>query len=314
MIGQALHVPEDLGVENADFSKAVAYVEGEFVPYLDAKISLRDFGFTHADATYDVVHTWKGAFFRLDDHLDRFERSLKGMRLDPGLSRAQVHGILNELVQRTGLRDTLVYFACTRGAPPLGSRDPASCINIFVAHAQPLVLRGSPQQMRQGLSLRISEDVHRIPAHSIDPTMKNHHWGDFTRALFVAKDQGFDSVVLTNEAGNVAEGPGFNIMAMVDGGLISPDANVLEGISRKTMMELAELAGIPARLDKLSPDALRGADEAFITSTSCGLYPVTRVDNRILSNGAPGPVATALLNLYYQKKNEGWMLTPVPGL
>ena len=314
MIAQALHVPENLGLEDADYARALAYIDGAFVPYLDAKISVRDFGFSHADVTYDVVHTWRGGFFRLDDHLDRFERSLKGFRLDPGLTRGEMTAILHELVRRTGLRETLVYFACTRGAPPLGGRDPADCVNTFLAHAQPLILRGSPGQMRKGLSMMISEEVHRISARSVDPTMKNVHWGDFTRALFMAKDAGFDTVVLTGQDGNVTEGPGFNVMAVMDGALVTPDAGVLEGVSRRTMMELAGFAGIPARYAAVSPGALRDADEVFITSTSCGLFPVTRVDDRILGNGAPGPLTTRLLNLYYQKKNEGWMMTPVPGL
>jgi len=311
MISETLYVPDHLGADQADYSKAIAYVDGEFAPYLDAKISVRDFGLTHADMTYDVVHTWKGGFFRLDDHLDRFEKSLAGMRLHPGMTRAQVRDVLFECVRRTGLKDTLVYFACTRGAPPLGSRDPTRCTNKFFAHVQPLILRGTPEEMRRGLNVKVSETIHRIPADSVDPICKNVHWGDFTRALFIARDEGYDSVVLTDHDGNVAEGPGFNVVAVVNGRMTTPDANVLEGVSCKTMVELAGILSIPASYGKLKPADLRTADEAFITSTSCGLFPITRVDGRVLSNGAVGPVATRLLNLYYEKKNAGWHLTPV---
>lgn len=305
-----LNVPVHLGLECADFSRALAYIDGEYVPLQEAKLPVRDFGLTHADVTYDVLHIWKGSFFRLNDHLDRFERSLAGMRLDPGLSRSGIQAVLSGLVHRSGLRDALLYFACTRGQPPLGSRDPAQGVNTFFAHVQPLVLRGSPQEMQRGLSMQISPTVHRIPSDSVDPTLKNTHWGDFTRALFLAKDAGFDTVVLTAHDGLVAEGPGFNIFALTGGALVSPDRNVLEGVSRRTMLELAAMLGVPARLGPLTPDALRDADEAFITSTSCGLFPVTRVDGRVLSNGAPGPVTTRLLNLYYAKKDEGWLMIP----
>ncbi len=310
-VRESLHVPDYLGVENADYSRAVAYVDGEFVPYLDAKISIRDFGLTRADVTYDVVHTWKGAFFRLEDHLDRFENSLQGMRLDPGLNRAKLRAVLSECVRRTRLKDTLVYFACTRGAPPLGSRDSGRCANKFFAHVQPLVLRGTPEEMRRGLNLKISETVRRIPSNSVDSTCKNVHWGDFTRAQFSAKDEGYDTVVLTDQAGDVTEGPGFNVVAVVENDLITPDANVLEGISCRTMMELSRSIGIRARYGKLSPQILRSADEAFITSTSCGLFPVTQVDGRAIGNGSPGAITTRLLNLYYKKKDEGWLMTPV---
>jgi branched-chain amino acid aminotransferase len=308
---ETLHVPEGLDVAHADFSRAVAWVDGVIGPLHDAKISVRDFGLTHADVTYDVLHTWKGGFFRLDDHMDRFARSLAGMRLDPGLSRDQIVAILADLVRRSGLAETLVSFYCTRGAPPLGSRDPALAKSSFFATVQPLVLRGTPEQMRQGLSVQISETTRRIPADSVDPRLKNVHWGDFNRALFDARDAGFQQVLLTDHAGYVTEGPGFNVIALIDGKLVAPDFNVLEGVSCRTMIELAGEIGVPAGYGKLTPEALRDADEAFITSTSCGLFPITRIDTRVLGNGAPGPITTRLLNTYYRKKNAGWHLTPV---
>ena len=309
-----LNVPLHLGPDDADFSRSLAFIEGGYVPLADAKLSVRDFGFMHADATYDVMHVWKGGFFRLRDHMDRFAKSLAGMRLDPGLNREQIVEVLAELVRRAGLQNALLYWACTRGQPPFGSRDPALSVNTFFAYVMPLVLRGSPEEMRRGLSMQISRTVHRIPSDSVDPVLKNNHWGDFTRAWYLAKDEGFDTTVLTSHDGLVAEGPGFNIFALTRGELISPDSNVLEGISRQTMLELAAVLGTPARLGKLTPEALLDADEVFITSTSCGLFPVTRLDGRILGNGAPGPVTTRLLNLYYEKKDQGWHITPISGM
>jgi branched-chain amino acid aminotransferase len=313
-VPQSLHIPEGLDAAHADFSRAIAWVDGEICPLLDAKISVRDFGLTHADVTYDVLHTWKGGFFRLDDHMDRFAASLAGWRLDPGLSRGQIVAILADLVRRSGLSDTLVSFYCTRGAPPLGSRDPGLAKASFFAHVQPLVLRGTPEQMRAGLSVQISETTRRIPADSVDPRHKNVHWGDFNRALFDARDAGFQTVLLTDHAGHVTEGPGFNVMALIDGQLIAPDFNVLEGVSCRTMLELAGDLGVPAAYGKLTAEALRDADEAFITSTSCGLFPITRIDSRVLGNGAPGPVTTRLLNTYYRRKDEGWKITPVDSI
>jgi branched-chain amino acid aminotransferase len=236
------------------------------------------------------------------------------MRLNPRLTRGEIQGILSELVRRSGLSDTLLYFACTRGAPPIGSRDEGRCLNKFFAHLQPLVLRGTPDQMRRGLNVTISETIRRIPSDSVESKFKNVHWGDFTRAAFSARDEGYDTVFLTDHSGHVAEGPGFNVVAVIDGGLLAPDANVLEGISCKTMLELAHVLGIPARYGKLSPAMVRNAEEVFITSTSCGLFPVTHIDGRAIGTGAPGPIATRLLNLYYRKKDEGWMMTRIDGV
>ena len=85
-----------------------AYVDGEFVAPEDAKISIFDWGFLHSDATYDVAHVWQGRFFRLDDHLDRFEASLAALRLAPGLSRERMREVMHECVRRAGLRDAYV--------------------------------------------------------------------------------------------------------------------------------------------------------------------------------------------------------------
>jgi branched-chain amino acid aminotransferase len=286
-------------------------VDGAYGPLLDAKLPIRDFGLTHADQTYDVTHVWNGGFFRLDDHMDRFEASLAGMRLNPRLTRAEMVAVLEGCVRRSGLRYALVYWACTRGAPPPGSRDPRAARSVFLAYAQPLVLRGGPAEMRRGLAVRISPDVRRIPPDSLNPHWKNVHWGDFTRALFDAQDLGFDTTLLLDHQGRVTEGPGFNVMALVRGELVCPAEGTLEGISARTMLEIAAELGLPARYGDLSPEDLRQSEEAFITSTSTGLFPITRVDDRVLSNGAPGPVAVRLLNEYYRRKQAGWRITPI---
>jgi hypothetical protein len=112
---EELQVPGHLTVANADFGRALAFVEGRIVPLAEATVSVRDLGLMYADMTYDVVHSWRGGFFRLEDHLDRFLASCAGLRLDPGHDREGIRRILGELLRRSGLADTLVYFACTRG-------------------------------------------------------------------------------------------------------------------------------------------------------------------------------------------------------
>lgn len=311
LMGAALSVPDFLGAEQADFSKAMAYLDGQWAPFEQARIPLRDFGFLRADLTYDVLHVWNGGFFRLDDHLDRFAASCRGFRLNPGRSREEVAALLAEAVRRTGLRYALVWFACSRGVAPMGSRDPQLAKNAFYIYAVPLMIRGSPAAMQKGLAARIHPRIRRIPPDSIDPKLKNTHWADFTAAEFSARDEGYDFPVLLNRDNFVTEGIGGNVMAVVNGELITPAEGCLEGVSAMTMMEIAQGLGIPARYGLLHADELRDADEAFMTSTSCGLFPITRVDERILANGAPGKVTTALLNEYYRRKDAGWLITPI---
>ena len=119
------------------YAQGAAYVEGSIVPIGEARIPITDWGFTRSDVTYDVVHVWQGRFFRLEDHLQRFERSCAALRLDPQLSRAQMRTILLDCVRRCALRDAYVEMICTRGQAPPGSRDPRLCENRFYAFAIP---------------------------------------------------------------------------------------------------------------------------------------------------------------------------------
>jgi branched-chain amino acid aminotransferase len=291
-------------------SDGAAFVEGDYVPIGEARLPLLDWGFTRSDAAYDVVHVWKGSFFRLDDHLDRFQRSCDRLRLDPGYGRDQMREILMRCVRRSGLREAYVEMICTRGVPAPGSRDPRLCRNQFFAFAIPFVWIISRSRQKEGAHLIIS-DVPRIAPASVDPTVKNFHWGDFTRALFQAFDRGGESAVLVDGDGYLSEGPGFNVFRVHQGGVTTPEGTVLEGITRASVRELCEELGIPFAVKRIIPDELRDADEVFISSTAGGVMPVSRVDQRILGNGRPGPVTLRIRESYWRKHEQGWHATPV---
>ena len=288
----------------------VAFSEGRYVPVAEARISVLDWGFARNDTTYDVVHVWKGSFFRLEDHLDRFERSCGLMRLDPGLDRGELREVLMECVRRSGLRDAYVKLACTRGPPAPGSRDPRTCRNTFFAFVIPFVWIIPPERQERGIHLILSS-IPRIPPESVDPTAKNFHWGDLNRGIFEAQERGGDTVALSDLDGNVSEGPGFNVFRVQDGRVTTPEGTVLGGITRQTVEDLCNELGIGFEYGTVSADSLREADEAFLSSTAGGVIPVTRIDDRILSNGAPGPLTTLVRDLYWRKHDEGWHGTPV---
>jgi branched-chain amino acid aminotransferase len=153
--------------------------------------------------------------------------------------------------------------------------------------------------------------VPRIAPASVDPTVKNFHWGDLTRALFEAFERGGETAVLVDHEGFVSEGPGFNVFRVHDGGVTSPGGTVLEGITRQSVAELCEELELPFALRAITPDELRAADEVFISSTAGGVMPVTRIDDRILGNGRPGPLSTRIRELYWRKHEQGWHATPV---
>src|ERR687898_3297713 len=121
------------------YANGAAFVDGQFVPIAEARVPTLDWGFLRSDATYDVAHVWRGAFFRLEDHLDRFVRGMERLRMSPPYGRAQIREILVECVRLSGLRDAYVEVVSTRGVPPPGSRDPRECENSLFAFAVPFV-------------------------------------------------------------------------------------------------------------------------------------------------------------------------------
>ena len=279
-------------------AQGVAYVDGKLVPIADAKISLLDWGFLHSDATYDVAHVWKGKFFRLHDHIDRFFAGMDRLRMSLPESRSDVASILVDCVRASGLRDAYVEMICTRGRPAPGSRDPRTCTNRFHAFAIPFIWIASPEEQTRGLHLIISR-LQRVPPESVDPTVKNYHWLDLVMGLFEAYDRGGETVVLVDGDGNLAEGPGFNIFVVKEGAIATPARGVLEGVTRRTAIELATDAGYEAVRRCVFADEARTADEVFVTSTVGGIMPVTKVDGRAVGSGSPGPITLELSEAYW---------------
>ncbi len=215
-----------------------------------------------------------------------------------------------ECVRLAQLRDAYVEMGCTRGVPPGGTRDPRGLENRFFAFAVPFIWIASEEQRKRGLHLVISS-VRRIPPESLDPTVKNFHWGDLMRGLYEAYDRGGETAVLSDGQGNVTEGPGFNLFAVSAGRVTTPDRGVLEGITRKTVIELCGEAEIPMEIAPLPAEAVRAADEVFLSSTAGGILPVATVDGRAPGGGAPGEITRRLHDLYWSKKEAGWHATPV---
>ena len=294
------------------FAQGCAYIDGAFVPAGEARIPVLDYGFLRSDATYDVVHVWNGAFFRLDDHLERFLRNVGRLRMTLPMAREQLRATAIECVRRSGLREAYLWTICTRGRPAPGSRDPRRCENRLIVFAIPYVPYANEEQRRRGLNVLIAETVRRIPSTSVDPTIKNLHWLDLEMALFEAYDRGAENAVLLDSDDNITEGPGFNVFCIEAGVVVTSDRGALDGITRRTTLELCQELGIPARVEAISRARFLAADEIFFTTSAGGVLPVTRIEGRILGNGAPGPVTAQLSEGYQEWHRTGRHATPVP--
>jgi branched-chain amino acid aminotransferase len=283
----------------SEMSQGCAWIEGSYVPISEARIPILDTGFVRSDLTYDVVAVWNGAFFRLDAHLDRLERSCERLRLRSPKRRAETEEILAEMVARSGLRESYVETIITRGVPAPGERDPRHFEQRFYAYAIPYVWIQRPEQQEVGAKVVVARDTVRVSPGAIDPTVKNFMWGDFIRGLLEAYDRDAVLPILSDGDGNVTEGPGVNVFAVRGGALRTPDRGVLEGITRLTVLDIAAELGIEADIGAVPLSTLYDADEIFLTSTAGGVMPVAELDGRPVRGGGVGELTARIRQTYW---------------
>jgi branched-chain amino acid aminotransferase len=292
-----------------------AFIDGAYCAPADAKVSVFDPGFTHSDVIYDVVSVWRGSFFRLNDHVERFLTSCTGVQLTCPVDGEQLKKILATCVTEGGVLDgAYVSMAVTRGR--YQTKEAARTRNIFamvpnlIVYAIPYMWIADEHVLSRGFRLVLSK-VPRIPSACVDMRYKNYHAGDLTRGRFEAHAAGADRAVHCAIEGYLTEGAGFNVFFVKNGQLHTPARNVLEGITRRTVLELAQELGIPAEVGDYAPHELLHADEAFITSTAGGIMPVAQIDDRTFPQAGRGPVGSRLKDEYWQRRAAGWLSTPV---
>ncbi|KXS17031.1 D-aminoacid aminotransferase-like PLP-dependent enzyme [Gonapodya prolifera JEL478] len=298
-------------VENK-FAKGAAYLSGVgYVPISEAKISVTDYGYRRSDATYDVVSVWDGNFFRLDDHIARFRRSMDGLRMHPPESNDDIKRILHEILRLSGLKNAYVAMDCLRGVPPPGApRRTDFCAQYIICYCIPYAwLIAKDIQETRGAYI-VTSKVPRIPDECVDPTIKNFHWGDLTKASFAAYDQGADTAILLDQKGNLTEGPGFNICLIHTSStpirVVTPERGCLLGVTRQSVIELCEDMGFECEVRAVPKEEMERADEVFICTTAGGIMPISKVDGVDKCGGKPGPVTMAMRTRYWEKRAEGW--------
>ena len=292
-------------------AECASFVEGEIVPIVEAKLPLLDWGFIRGDANQDTISVWKGMFFRLDNHIDRFFRNIETLRMTCPLTRDEVRGVAMDLVRKTGFWEAYVQLIMTRGLPPIGSRDPRTCVNRFQAYCIPYVWIATPEQQLAGLSMYVSERW-RVPPQSVSTRIKHYHWLDFEMSLFDAYDRGAQTACCIDAFGYIAEGPGFNVFAVFDDVVLTPKDGVLDGVTRRTALELCDELGFRHDFGLFTAARAQSeASEVFITSTSGGIIPITTLNGVTIEDGRPGAKTSALHEAYWSKREAGWLGTPV---
>ena len=236
----------------------IAYVNGEYVPREQAKISVFDVGFLRGDAVFDTTSAWNGRIFKLSAHLDRLDLSLRAVRIPCPLPLEELRGVIIETARRCGLQNAYIQTIVTRGEPPFGVRDLTQCRAGLIVFVVPYVFILGPEQIRAG-GRAVIASTRALPAQCLDPKIKSLSRLHFDLAILQGKAAGVDVSIMLDLDGHVTEGPGFNVFVVRGGEMFSPPEGILMGITRRTVFELAaehRHAGARGADDRLRP--LRG--------------------------------------------------------
>jgi branched-chain amino acid aminotransferase len=281
------------------------HIGGKVCPPEEAKISVFDRGFLYGDSVYETIGTAYGRLFAAADHLDRLERSATriGLRVPP---RADIERAIAETIEAAGNAESRVRVILTRGSGKL-DLDPAAVDDTqLVVIVFPL---GAPtaEMYAKGVAVCVVSITRNSPS-AIDPAVKSGNYLNNVLALGEARRRlGAYEAILCGADGSVAEGSTSNIFTVVNGEVRTPplEVGILDGITRSKVLELCRKNGIRLLEVRMFPAELRAAEEAFITSATRGVLPVTRIDGEAVGQGVPGPVTRKLMALYDALARQG---------
>jgi branched-chain amino acid aminotransferase len=273
----------------------VVYVDREWLPRPDAKISVFDSAFLVGDGVWEGLRYHEGRFVHLDRHLDRLFASAAGVHLDIGKTRQELTDLFQEIIDRNNMEtDVHVRMMITRGTKTIPLQDPrlvagGPTIVIIAEHR-----KANPSATATGIKLTTSA-VRRPPPDSLDQRWNCHSKIHEVVALIEALEAGSDEALMLDTNGNVATCNSTNFFIVTDGELwTSTGEYCLNGLTRGLVLELAADEGIVSYERDFSLDDVYGADEAFVTGTYAGLTPVVSVDERPIGTGEPGPMTARL--------------------
>lgn len=274
-----------------------AYLNGQFIPSHTACVSPLDRGFIFGDGVYEVIPVYHNTFYCLEEHLDRLNQSLHGIRMTPPYSHTEWKTILKTLVQKNKVENQWVYVQVTRGVDPVRDHQfPKKTIPTIFAISYPKTLL-SKQEQSQGIKTITVNDI-RWKHCDIKTTARLAYVLMFQEA----KDKGADEAIIINN-GFVLEGTISNIFIVQKGVIITPpkSSQLLSGITRDRILLLAEKNKIPYRESNITEEDLIKAEEVWTTSSGRGLHPVIENNGKPIGAGKAGPLWNQLWDLYVRE-------------
>jgi branched-chain amino acid aminotransferase len=282
----------------------IAYFNGRFVPERDVLIPFRDRGFKFGDAVFDTTRTFGHRVFKLAEHVERLYRSLRYLRIDPGIPPARMIEITDDVVRRNlpllePDEDYWVTQRVSRGVDPAFRDVWGHAGPTVIVECVPLPLRERASLFRDGIRV-VTPSVRRTPPAALSPRVKTHNYLNLIAADLEVKAHDPDAwAILLDTEGNLAEGLGSNVFLVQRGTVVTPrEQAVLAGISRDTVIALARDLGIAVVEKDLDLYDAMTADEAFLTSTSLCICPVSTINGARIGGDVPGALTRQLTEAY----------------
>jgi branched-chain amino acid aminotransferase len=281
----------------------VIWLDGEMVPWREAKTHVLTHTLHYGMGVFEGVRAYKAeqgtAIFRLADHTDRLFRSAHILGMSIPFDRDEINAAQRAAVRENGLESAYIRPMCFYGSEGMGLRADNLKVHVMVAAWAWGAYLGE-EGMTRGIRIRVSS----FNRHHVNVTMcrakANGNYMNSMLALKEALDTGYDEALLLDPEGFVMEGSGENIFIVRDSVLYTPDlTSALDGITRKTVIQLADEAGLRVVEKRITRDEVYIADEAFFTGTAAEVTPIREVDNRAIGAGCRGPITELLQSRYF---------------
>ena len=276
-------------------NEQLIYIDGEYYPKSQAKISVFDHGLLYGDGVFEGIRAYNGTVFKLKEHIDRMYQSAHSMMLQIPLTKEQVTEAVLQTLRKNNMKDAYIRLVVTRGVGDLGL-DPRKCPKatvIIIAGA--IVLHGN-EAKEKGITTLISW-VRRHPVDATSHEIKSLNYLNSVMAKIEANSAGADEAICLDKNGFVAEGVGENIFIVKNGRLFTPPvcSGALPGITAQVTARLATKLGAEVTESNITPYQLFNADEVFFTGTAAEIVPIREVNTRQIGDGKPGPITKKLI-------------------
>ena len=281
------------------------WLAGRLVDTADAKVSVYDHGLLYGDGVFEGIRAYSGRIFECDAHLDRFFQSARAIRLNIPYSREQLRSAMDETIKANGFTDCYIRLVVTRGTGHLGL-SPVRCEKPCVFAIADLLELYPREMYEKGMAVIVASVIRNHP-NALSPRLKSLNYLNNILAKIEAIDAGVPEAVMLNHEGNVAECTADNIFIVRSGQVQTPQTSdgILEGVTRRVMLDLCRSGGISVVEKILQRHDLYVADECFLTGTGAEVIPVTKIDGRPIGTGKPGPITRKLIEAFHRRVREG---------